>query len=224
DHMGIGEPIKGQTIYHGALDNASGTAALLEIARAFAESKPRPKRSLLFVAVTGEEEGLLGSDYYARHPTVAVDKIAADINMDGISFVYDFRDIVAFGAEHSSLAQQVSDVAHHMGLQVSPDPMPEQVIFIRSDQYSFVKRGIPSVMISEGFQTVDPKLDGKQMSLDWMSNYYHTPRDDMNQPLNFTAARKATQIDLAIGYEVAESADRPKWNSGDSFGLKFARK
>lgn len=224
DHMGIGEPIKGETIYHGALDNASGTAALLEIARAFADSAPRPKRSLVFVFVTGEEEGLLGSDYYAQHPTVPIEQIAANINMDGVSFLYDFRDIVALGAEHSSLDHQIADVAHHMGLEMSPDPMPEQVFFIRSDQYSFVKRGVPAVMISEGFKTVDPKLDGKKITMDWMTTHYHTPQDDMKQPLNFEAARKCTQVNLAVGYEVAQSSDRPKWNAGDSFGLRFARR
>ena len=224
DHMGIGEPIKGETIYHGALDNASGTAALLEIARAFAESSPRPKRSLLFVAVTAEEEGLLGSDYYAQHPTVPANQIAANINMDGVSLFYDFKDIVALGAEHSSLDRQIQDVARHMGLEVSPDPMPEQVFFIRSDQYSFVKRGIPAVMLSEGFKTVDPNLDGKKITLDWMSTHYHTPQDDMKQPLNFNAARKCTQVNLAVGYEVAESADRPAWNPGDSFGQRFGKR
>ena len=224
DHMGIGEPIKGETIYHGALDNASGTAALLEIAHAFAESNPRPKRSLVFVVVTGEEEGLLGSDYYAQHPTVPVEQIAANINMDGVSFLYDFRDIVALGAEHSSLDRQIADVTRHMGLEMSPDPMPEQVFFIRSDQYSFVKRGVPAVMIAEGFKTVDPKLDGRKITMDWMSTHYHTPQDDMKQPLNFDAARKCTQVILATGYEVAQAPDRPNWNSGDSFGQRFARK
>ena len=224
DHLGIGEAIKGQTIYHGALDNASGTAALLEIARAFAESSPHPKRSLLFVAVTGEEMGLLGSDYFAHHPTVPIEQIAANINMDGVSLFYDFRDIVALGAEHSTLDHQVRDVAQHMGFEVSPDPLPDQVFFIRSDQYSFVKRGVPAVAISEGFKTVDPKLDGKKITLEWMSTYYHTPQDDMNQPLNFDAARKCTQVNLAVGYEVAEAADRPHWNSGDTFGKLFARK
>jgi hypothetical protein len=150
DHVGIGEPVNGDTIYNGAVDNASGTAALLEIARAFAASSERPKRSLLFLAVTGEEAGLLGSDYYARHPTVPVAQIVANINMDGISLFYDFEDIVALGADHSSLKGEVEDVAHHMGLETSPDPMPEENFCIRSDQYSFVKQGVPALSISEG--------------------------------------------------------------------------
>ena len=223
DHVGIGEPVNGDTIYNGAVDNASGTAALLEIARAFAESKDRPKRSLLFIAVTGEEAGLLGSDYYARHPTVPVAQMVANINMDGVSLFYDFKDIVALGADHSSLNRQVEDVAHHMGLEVTPDPMPEENFFIRSDQYSFVKQGIPALAISEGFKTVDPALDGKKITVSWMTTRYHTPQDDMNQPLNFTAARRCTQIILAVGYEVASVAERPAWNPEDTFGQRFGK-
>jgi Zn-dependent M28 family amino/carboxypeptidase len=181
DHVGIGEPVNGDAIYNGAVDNASGTAALLEIARAFAETKDRPKRSLLFVAVAGEEEGLLGSDYFAQHPTVPASQIVANINMDGVSLFYDFKDIVALGSDHSSLIKQVDDVAQHMHLEVSPDLMPEENFFIRSDQYSFVKQGIPALSISEGFKTVDPSLDGKKIAIAWETTLYHTPQDDMNQ-------------------------------------------
>ena len=223
DHVGIGEAKNGDTIYNGAVDNASGTAALLEIARGFAESKVRPKRSLLFVAVAGEEAGLLGSDYYAQHPTVPAKQMIANVNMDGVSLFYDFKDLVALGAEHSTLHRQVEDVAHHMGLEVSPDPMPEENFFIRSDQYSFVKEGIPALAISEGFKTVDPALDGKKITIAWMTTFYHTPQDDMNQPLNFNAARKCTQVILAVGYEIAEATDRPAWNPGDIFGQRFGR-
>ena len=223
DHVGIGEPVKGDNIYNGAVDNASGTAALLEIARAFAETKQRPKRSLLFVSVAGEEEGLLGSDYFARHPTEPASQIVANINMDGISLFYEFKDIVALGSEHSSLIQQVDDVAAHMHLEVSPDPMPEENFFIRSDQYSFVKQGVPALSISEGFKTVDPALDGKKIQIDWEKTIYHTPQDDMKQPLNFKAARLCTQMLLAVGYEVAMAPARPTWNSGDIFGERFAK-
>jgi len=223
DHVGIGEPVKGDNIYNGAVDNASGTAALLEIARAFAETKERPKRSLLFVSVAGEEEGLLGSDYFARHPTEPASQIVANINMDGISLFYEFKDIVALGSEHSSLIQQVDDVAAHMHLEVSPDPMPEENFFIRSDQYSFVKQGVPALSISEGFKTVDPALDGKKIQIDWEKTIYHTPQDDMKQPLNLKAARLCTQMLLAVGYEVAMVPSRPTWNSGDIFGERFAK-
>ena len=222
DHLGIGEPVKGDSIYNGAADNASGTAALLEMARAFSLLPKAPRRSLLFLAVTGEEEGLLGSDYYAHYPTVPITQIVADINMDEVSFLYDFKDIVPLGGEHSSLGAVADDVARHMGLQVSPDPLPEEVYFIRSDQYSFILQGVPSLYIGEGLQTVDPTLDGKKMQLDWENQRYHLPSDDMNQPLDFNATVKCTRVDLAVGYEVAQQTERPHWNKGDFFA-SFAK-
>jgi Zn-dependent M28 family amino/carboxypeptidase len=224
DHLGIGEAVNGDTIYNGAADNASGTAALLEIARAFAQARHRPKRSILFVSVAGEEEGLLGSDYFARNPTVPVSQIVANINIDGVSLLYESKDIVALGSDHSSLIQQVDDVAKHLHFEVSPDPMPEEIIFIRSDQFSFVKQGIPALYIYEGFKTVDPSLDAKKILSTWLATIYHAPQDDMKQPLNFQAARLCTQVLLAVGYEVAMTPHRPTWNLGDSFGQRFAKR
>jgi Peptidase family M28 len=223
DHLGIGDPVKGDTIYNGAADNASGTAALLEMARAFSGLHKATRRSLLFIAVTGEEEGLLGSDYYAHYPTVPIPQIVANINMDEVSFLYDFKDIVPLGGEHSSLGAVADDVARHMGLTVSPDPMPEEVYFVRSDQYSFILQGVPSLYIEEGLQTVNPSLDGKKMQFDWEAQRYHQPSDDMNQPFDFNATVKCTRVDLAVGYEVAQQTERPHWNNGDFFD-KFAQK
>jgi len=217
DHLGIGDPVNGDDIYNGAGDNASGTAALIEIARTFSRMPQAPRRSLLFVAVTGEEEGLLGSDYYAHNPTVPVSQMAADVNMDEVSFLYDFRDIVPLGGEHSSLGAVAEDVARHMGLEVSPDPAPEEVYFVRSDQFSFVEQGVPSIYIGEGYKTVDPKLDGKKMQIDWESARYHQPSDDMSQPLDFDALVKGTRVDFAAGYEIAQQTQRPHWNKGDFF-------
>ncbi len=222
DHLGIGDPVKGDSIYNGAGDNASGTAALLEMARAFSLLQKAPRRSLLFLAVTGEEEGLLGSDYYAHNPTVPIRQIVANINMDEISFLYDFKDIVPLGGEHSSLGAVADDVANHMGLTVSPDPLPEEVYFIRSDQYSFILQGVPSLYIEEGLQTVDPSLDGKKMQFDWEAQRYHQPSDDMSQPFDFKATVKCTRVDLAVGYEVAQQTERPRWNDGDFFA-KFTK-
>lgn len=222
DHLGIGDPVKGDSIYNGAADNASGTAALLEMARAFSGMKTAPRRSLLFLAVTGEEEGLLGSDYYAHYPTVPISQIAANINMDEVSFLYDFKDIVPLGGEHSSLGAVADDVARHMGLTVSPDPLPEEVYFVRSDQYSFILQGVPALYIEEGLQTVNPNLDGKKMQFDWEAQRYHLPGDDMSQPFDFNATVKCTRVDLAVGYEVAQQTARPHWNAGDFFG-KFTK-
>ena len=217
DHLGIGDPVNGDDIYNGAGDNASGTAALIEIARTFSRMPQAPRRSLLFIAVTGEEEGLLGSDYYAHNPTVPISQIAADVNMDEVSFLYDFKDIVPLGAEHSSLGAVADDVARHMGLEVSPDPAPEEVYFVRSDQYSFVEQGVPSIYIGEGYKTVDPKLDGKKMQIDWENARYHQPSDDMSQPFDFDALVKGTRVDFAAGYEIAQQTQRPHWNKGDFF-------
>jgi hypothetical protein len=217
DHLGIGEAINGDAIYNGAVDNASGTAALLEIARVFSELPSRPRRSLLFLVVTGEEEGLLGSDYYAHYPTVPVSQIVANVNMDGVSLLYDFRDIVPLGAEHSSITSVVNEVAQHFGLEVSPDPLPEEVFFIRSDQYSFVRQGVPAVAITEGFKAVDPKINGRDVSLAWEKTRYHTPKDDMQQPLRFDAAAKLTRVDFAVGYVIAQQDQKPAWNPGDFF-------
>jgi hypothetical protein len=217
DHLGIGVPVNGDDIYNGAGDNASGTAALIEIARSFTRLPQPPRRSLLFLAVTGEEEGLLGSDYYAHNPSVPISQVVADVNMDEVSFLYDFKDIVPLGGEHSTLGAVADDVAHHMGLIVSPDPAPEEVYFVRSDQYSFVQQGVPSIYIGEGYQAVDPKLDGRKIQLNWESTRYHLPGDDMDQPLDFNALVKCTRVDLAAGYEIAQHTERPHWNPGDFF-------
>jgi Zn-dependent M28 family amino/carboxypeptidase len=226
DHVGIGDAVDGDTIYNGAVDNASGAAALIEIARAFASATgaERPMRSVMFLAVTGEEAGLLGSDYFAHYPTVPISQIAANVNMDGISLFYEFKDIIALGAEHSTIAEPVSDVARHFNLEVSPDPMPEEGFFIRSDQYSFVKQGVPAVNISEGWKTVDPSIDGRKMQEDYIRNRYHTPQDDMSQPLNFKAAVLDTQVNFAVAYEIANAPARPTWNRNDIFGDRFAKK
>ncbi|HEY1264167.1 MAG TPA: M28 family metallopeptidase [Terriglobales bacterium] len=223
DHLGIGNPVNGDSIYNGAIDNASGTAAVLEIARALASLPTPPRRSFLFLVVTGEEEGLQGSDAYAHHPTVPISQIVADVNMDEIGMFYDFRDFVPQGADHSSIGAVVADVARHMDLEISPDPEPEEVFFVRSDQYSFVKQGIPAVAVDSGHKAVDPKLDGRRITYDWEQTYYHSPQDDMNQPyLDLNAAAKCARLNLAIAYEIAQQTERPRWNPGDFFE-RFAR-
>jgi Zn-dependent M28 family amino/carboxypeptidase len=222
DHLGIADPVNGDTIYNGAIDNASGTALILEIARVLSTLPTAPRRSILFLAVTGEEEGLLGSDAYAHSPTIPLAGIVANVNVDEPGAWFDFRDVIAYGAEHSSLEGVVNDVARHMDLTVTPDPIPEEVIFVRSDQYSFVKQGVPAVAMSQGFEAVDPKLNGKEIFFDWEKRFYHTPQDDMHQPyLDFTAAAKGARLNLAVGYEIAQQTERPHWNKGDFFE-KFA--
>ncbi len=225
DHLGVGTPVQGDGIYNGALDNASGSAVMLEIARAFSRMNPKPRRSTLFVAVTGEESGLLGSDYFAAHPTVTRDSIVADINTDEDQMLWPLRDIVAYGAEHSTLDAVVQQATQRLQLVESPDPFPDEVDFIRSDQYSFVKQGIPAMMLSAGLKSDDPAIDPAKISKQWEETRYHQPQDDMQQPgLNFDAATTYARLAFLCGYLVAQETERPRWNSGDFFGEEFGKK
>ncbi len=224
DHVGIGEPENGDNIYNGALDNASGSAILLELARAFQNLNPKPKRSILFVSVTGEEAGLLGADYFAHYPTVAKSALAANVNMDEDLMLWPLKDIIAFGAEHSSLQKDVERAAKRMNLSLSPDPMPEEVIFIRSDQYSFVKQGIPALYPVPGFTSNDEKIKPMEIFKNWEATRYHHPGDDMNQPgLLFDEAAKYAQLVFLCGYYVANDVERPTWNKGDFFGEHYGK-
>jgi hypothetical protein len=223
DHMGIGEPVNGDKIYHGALDNASGSAALLEIARAMAELHPRPRRSILFLSVTGEEEGLLGADYFAHYPTVPKSALVADLNMDEDIMLWPLQDVVAYGAEHSTLATVAQDAARRLHLTVSPDRQPEQVIFIRSDQYAFVKQGIPAMLSNAGEQSSNPAIEPPKIEAAWKEKVYHSPLDNMSQPgLDFAAGAKFAQFNFLCGYLIAQQTARPRWNPRDFFGDRYA--
>jgi Zn-dependent M28 family amino/carboxypeptidase len=225
DHMGIGVPVQGDNVYHGALDNASGSADLLAIARAMAALNPRPRRSILFVSVTGEEEGLLGADYFAHYPTVPKSAMVADVNMDEDLMLWPLEDIVAYGAEHSSLGHVVQDVAERLRLTVSPDPEPEQVIFIRSDQYAFVKQGIPAFLSDAGDESDNPAIQPGKIEQHWKSTIYHSPQDSIDQPgLDFEAAVKFAQFNFLCGYLVAQAQERPTWNAHDFFGDRYGKK
>jgi Zn-dependent M28 family amino/carboxypeptidase len=225
DHLGIGEPVNGDAIYNGALDNASGCSIMLEVARAFTKMNPRPKRSILFVAVTAEEKGLLGSDYFAHYPTVAKSNIVANVNMDEDVMLWPLRDIVAFGAEHSSLEGVAEKAAKRLHMSVSPDPVPEETIFIRSDQYSFVKQGIPAVFPVAGFKSTDPMIDPAAIFKKWEQTRYHEPQDDMQQPgLDFDQAVIYAQFIYLCGWLITQDAARPAWNAKDFFGEHYGKK
>lgn len=225
DHLGICHPGEADPICHGASDNASGTAAVLEIARAFASLPQPPRRSILFLFVTGEERGLLGSDYFAHFPTVPVESIVADLNVDGAPGLhFPIKDIVPLGAEHSTLSKDVEAAARKIGYTISPDNRPEEGFFTRSDQFSFVKQGVPSVKINPGSQSADPTIDGLALARAWTATNYHTPNDNMNHRFYFDAAAKSTALSFLIGFEVAEQSERPTWNAGDFFGTKFVHK
>ncbi len=225
DHLGIGEPVNGDKIYNGTLDNASGSAILVEVARAFQTMNPKPKRSILFVSVAGEEAGLLGSDYFAHNPTVPKSAIVANVNMDEDQMLWPLEDIIPFGAEHSSLEGVMKRAADRMHLSLSPDPMPEEVAFIRSDQYSFVKQGIPAVFPVPGFKSTDPKYKPQEIFKNWEATRYHQPSDDMNQPgLLWDEAAKYARFVFLCGDLIAEDSQRPTWNKGDFFGDHYSHK
>ncbi|WP_444910917.1 M28 family metallopeptidase [Microbulbifer sp. TRSA005] len=220
DHIGKKED--GQ-IYYGAQDNAAGIAVMLETARLFAESGQAPRRSLLFVAVTGEEKGLLGSDYFAEYPTVPLQSIVANINLDMPMLLYPFRDIIAFGAEHSSLGQIAEHAAKLSGLKLSPDPMPEEVIFVRSDHYNFVRRGVPSIYLITGREAQDPNIDGTAKQVAFLKESYHKPGDAPDAGVSYAAARQFTEVNYLIAREVADAEDKPSWYEGDFFGDLFSQ-
>jgi Peptidase family M28/PA domain len=225
DHLGIGEPVKGDSIYNGALDNASGSAILLEVARAFSQMNPHPKRSILFVAVTGEEAGLLGSDYFASFPTVPKQSIVANVNMDEDQMLWPLEDIIPFGAEHSSLENVAKRAAARLHLDLSPDPMPQEVIFIRSDQYSFVKQGIPALYPTPGIKSDNPNIKPAEIFQNWEATRYHQPSDDMQQPgLDFAQAVKYADFIFLSGWYITQDPARPAWNTHDFFGDLYAHK
>ena len=224
DHLGIGEPVNGKKIYNGALDNASGSATLLEIARAYSQMKPHPRRSILFVSVTGEEEGLLGSDYFSHYPTVAKDGLVANINIDGnAALLWPIEDVIPRGSEHSTLGAAAHEAAARLKLDVSPDPVPDLVFFIRSDQYSFVKQGIPSIFFSAGIKSSDPKVKPVEIITKWRQTIYHKPQDDMNQPFDFESGAKFARCGFLLGYGVAQQNEKPTWNPGDFFGEHYGK-
>ncbi|GLX79101.1 aminopeptidase [Thalassotalea insulae] len=210
-------------INNGALDNASGVSILLETARLLAAQPVAPKRSILFVVVTGEEKGLLGSSYFANNPTVPVMQMVANVNLDMPLILYPFADVIAFGSTHSSLGGIVEAAGKKIGISLSPDPMPEQALFTRSDHYNFVKAGIPSVFLMTGFKSKDPEIDGGKMFGDFLKNHYHQHSDQMDLPIRWDAAASFAEVNMMIGMEIANGEQRPTWNQGDFFGKTFAQ-
>ena len=225
DHFGKASPMKGDSIYNGAHDNASGVSILLGIAKAFRSYPVAPKRSIIFAVVTGEEYGLLGSDYFINNTPVKAENIVANLSIDMPFFFHPILDIVPYGAQHSSLSNEVNKAAAMLNLKISPDPFPEQVVFIRSDHYSFIKKGIPSLFIKSGFMTVKEDTANRVKSdVGWRSSIYHTPQDDMRQSFDFEAGAMHVKVNFLIGLFVSNGTSRPTWNEHDFFGGKFARK
>ncbi len=221
DHLGVRPGEDGDDIHNGAYDNAAGVAAILEIAKAMAALDTPPRRSVIFAAVTGEEKGQQGSSYFIVHAPVQQDQLIADINIDMPYFGFPIADIEAFGAEHSSLYGATREAAELMGLELSPDSMPEQVRFIRSDQFSFVKTGIPALAFKAGSKSSDPDIDGDAMLQGFLKNHYHRTSDDLSLPYSPEGAERFVEAALLLGLIVTEREARPYWNAGDFFGDMF---
>ncbi|HKO59183.1 MAG TPA: M28 family metallopeptidase, partial [Thermoanaerobaculia bacterium] len=223
DHLGA-HGTGADPIYNGALDNGSGIAALLEIARAFASLPKPPARSVLFVAVTGEEKGEQGSQFFAEYPTVPPGSIVADINMDMFQMHYPVADLVALGGEHTTLGEAARRAAQATGFTISPDPQPEEVRFIRSDQYSFVKKGIPAIHLKAGPKSSDPAIDGEKVSREWLRTIYHTVHDDLSQKIDYPSGARYAEANFRLGLEIANAESQPEWKEGDFFGVVFGRR
>ncbi|WP_293368469.1 M20/M25/M40 family metallo-hydrolase [Phenylobacterium sp.] len=215
DHLGVGEPIKGDKVYHGAMDNAAGVAAMIETAKGLKGHKL--KRSIVFVAIAGEEKGLLGSKAFAEHPTVPKAAIVADINMDEFLPLFPLKHLLVLGEGESTLGDMAREVAKARGYDTLPDPAPDRNIFVRSDQYSFIKTGVPSVALKiEGL----PGSPEAQMDKDWNTYRYHSPQDDLSQPVDLKSADDFDAYLLALLTRVADAKARPVWKA-DSFFKRF---
>ena len=223
DHLGIAQGKTGDNIFNGALDNAMGVAVITEAARLIAALPVRPKRSIVFVALTGEEAGLLGSEYFVNRSQATGLALVANINIDMPVLHYDFRDVCAFGAEHSSLGELVAKVAGASGIPVSPDPKPERRRFTRSDQYSFVKAGIPAAFLNTGVHAIGADGAGQKARDAFELAHYHRVSDDVTQPINYDAAARFASLSAAIIVEIANAPERPQWKANNFFGNTFGK-
>lgn len=223
DHLGTGVPLAGDSIYNGTLDNASGSAAILTLASTLAAMEP-PRRSILFLWVTAEESGMLGSEYFARFPTVE-GRVVANQNMDGVmGMIAAATDVLAFGYEHSNLSEAVDFAVARTGTPVSPDPTPEENLFIRSDQYAFVRQGIPAIWVQAGRTSADPAVDA-QAELDrWIVERYHKPTDDLDQPMDLAGVKAEMENNLLVAHYITNQLESVQWDTGSFlYGLRPGR-
>ncbi len=218
DHLGIGSPINGDSIYNGAMDNGSGSALLLDVAASLKKSPEKLKRSILFLFVTGEEKGLLGSKYFAAHPTVDPKTMIADINVDMFLPIVPLKVLTVLGLAESDLGDMARAAAQAHGVHVQPDPAPEHNFFVRSDQYNFIRHGIPALAMDVGWEPGSPD---KKLFEDWRTYRYHAPSDDVNQPVNLQTAATYEEIIRTLLIDVANTPSRPQWKP-DSFFRRYA--
>jgi hypothetical protein len=219
DGLGVGQPINGDTIYNGAMDDGSGVANLIEIAAKLRADQAKPRRSILFVFVAAEEKGLLGSHYFAERPTVPKRSIVADLNFDMPLPLWTLTGVTVLGAEESTLGKDARVVANARGLALTPDPLPDRNSFTRSDQYSFIRAGIPSVAFKFGFArgTAEEKIER-----DWRANRYHSPSDDVDQPVEKEEAVKLNDFVADMALRIANQRARPEWMPNSPF-RRFAQ-
>lgn len=216
DHVGICPEVAGDAICNGAEDNATGIASLIEEAKRFKASGTPPRRSILFLAVTAEEKGLVGADYFANRPTVPIGRIVGNVNLDMPLLTYPFEDMTVYGANRSTLGPIVAAAAGSVGVPMSPDPAPEMGLFVRSDHYRFVQQGVPSVFLWPG-----QKGAGKAAWADFFANRYHRPSDDLTQPIDWEQAVRFVTVNYTIARAIADDDQRPVWNKGDFFGTLY---
>jgi hypothetical protein len=219
DHIGIGRPVNGDSIYNGAMDNASGAALLMDVARELGARKAPLRRSVAFVAVTGEEHGLLGSRWFANHPSVPSSSIVADLNTDMFLPIIPFRMLMVNGLEESDLSADALKAGELTGVAVITDPEPEENRFVRSDQYSFILRGVPALSLKVGFTRDSPE---HRLVLEFRTKRYHQPSDDVEQHVDLQAAADFERTYIALVRQVANRGTRPRW-LGDSYFRRFAR-
>jgi len=218
DHLGIGMPVNGDQIYNGAVDNATGCGILIELARAWAVLEKKPRRTALFIALTAEEAGLRGSEYYAAHPVVPDGQTAAAINFDGFLPLGRMRDVVVTGAERTTLWPAVERLARQAGLVIRPDPEPEQGHFYRSDHFSFARAGVPSFSVSEGVEVAGkPPGYGERLTREFDERHYHQPSDQFHEDWDFSGLAELARFGMALGIEAANEDRLPTWKAGDEF-------
>ncbi len=220
DHLGLGPPVRGDAIYNGAMDNAIGIGVMLAIAEELATG-PRLRRPVLFAAVTAEEKGELGSNYLARHAPTRVRRFAANINVDMALFLGPVRDIVAYGGTHSTLGAAAAAAAGRCGFTVSPDPMPDRVIFIGSDQYAFVRAGVPAIFLKTGQRSIDPSVNLAERELTFRNTRYHQPSDDLTQTIDWPSVDAFAALITDLTRNVANDQTAPVWLPNDFFGKLF---
>ena len=218
DHLGVGEPVKGDAIYNGAVDNASGVAMVLEIAREMTKLKIKPKRSVLFLLVTAEEQGLLGSQYYSEFPLYPLAKTLANINIDGVNQWGRTKDLTLIGLGASDLDDYAREAAAEQGRVIAPDAEPEKGFYYRSDHFNFAKKGIPALDPDSGIDYIGkPAEYGKTKREEYTTNNYHAPSDDVKNDWDLAGAAEDARLFLAVGYRIAQAEKMPEWKPGNEF-------